>query len=387
LNYFTLLNGPSGTGKSSVLNIARQVFEVENISGSRIMDAQPGSGEGTRGLFFEMKTEKDEDGQTIKRYQRCLESVWMYSDEGAILEKLNGRNSATLAETLRSMWSGSTVHAAYRNAEAHLPPLEGLTYRIGMSIGIQPRLAKPHIEDEASGGTQRWIWAETEDPNFPREVEPVDDIEPIKVRVRTAGVPVSLFGYRYYVMGIDPAIPEEIRAATIARRKKAASDRVEWHDNPDSHVDLMQMKTAGLLVIMHNEHTITRKWWDLAGCIVKMSIGVREALRQWHGVLSSREHEMKISAQINAEVRKADALEARSNAKLEAGLEYLRKRLHTLSETRGEWFQIESGDLSPKWRPLRSELFETAFDEGWLEMRRSPGSTEDKKEYRVILDA
>ena len=109
---------------------------------------------------------------------------------------------------------------------------------------------------------------------------------------------------------VDPEITREINSTRIKRQRlEIASDPL------DSHKQLVQLKTAALLAILHSDGTgieVSIQWWNEARLMVEISRGIRDRLVEL-AVLDRRQHNNERTAeQIEAEAIKEASREQRA---------------------------------------------------------------------------
>src|SRR5204863_7766177 len=122
-----------------------------------VVDMMPiGSGEG----FVEVLFDYDEDEK--RKVQKWHGAVF-YIDEGAVLGELSSRSGTTLLSTLRSAYMHATLGATNASRERKRR-VHGTQYVYGLTLGIQPDLAGPILDDAPAGTPQRFVWLRADDP-------------------------------------------------------------------------------------------------------------------------------------------------------------------------------------------------------------------------------
>ena len=93
-----------------------------------------------------------------KRTVMIRQAVLLRASEVDALESLGKRVGSTLMVMLRLAYMGQVLGFTYRSNAATLEPH---TYRLCLTVGVQPEHAKPLLGPEAlSGGTAgRFLWA------------------------------------------------------------------------------------------------------------------------------------------------------------------------------------------------------------------------------------
>ncbi|HEX2574927.1 MAG TPA: bifunctional DNA primase/polymerase, partial [Aquihabitans sp.] len=135
LNVITAIVGPTGTGKSTARAAAAELLPITDAA---IVDDLPlGSGEGLIDAYFEMVDEPKEGGKGTMRVKRQTKrSVLAVLDEGQVLAEIGGRKGATILQTLRSGWSGTTLGQGNAGVETRRV-LTGGKYRLSIVANFQ----------------------------------------------------------------------------------------------------------------------------------------------------------------------------------------------------------------------------------------------------------
>ena len=83
------------------------------------------------------------------------------------LTKTGARSGSTIMSELRSGFSGERLGHDYRSANRIT--IFDHRYRLAMTVGVEPHLAKPLLDDVGAGTPQRFIWLPVNDPGAPRK--------------------------------------------------------------------------------------------------------------------------------------------------------------------------------------------------------------------------
>jgi len=302
LSTFVALAGPSGTGKSSAVHLARSLLEMPTTAIGHVVEHGLGSGEGLIELFMgDVETgETDGKGKPVKERTQAYVGAIVTLDEGQALSAMGGRQGSTMLAHLRSMWTGAPVGQANAQRETTRKLGSG-KYALGLVVGIQPQLAKDLLSDTAAGTPQRFLWVSTTDPNVP-DVRP-EWPGPIKYRQPTRRT------------GDHREKPElvlhpDIEAEIDARALSAVRGQLRI-DPLDSHRDLLKLKTAGLLALLDGREKVEPEDWQLAEMVLASTDAVRNSI----GHVLAAEAEQ---AERDADRREARRAKVRTTASTEA---------------------------------------------------------------------
>lgn len=292
LNMFSILMGPSGTGKTTAAAIAEQLLPlgVELDSAQHVL----GSGQGIASAYGALNG----DGC----FEQTMHRAMFSSDEGAALFALaRSRENTTLA-TLRTAWTGQPF--GQKNATAALDRRVA-DYALGLWIGLQPSHAAELFGATATddGTLQRFIWFSATDPSIPAQ------------RVAYPG----RMDWDHSVLRLtDPtplSLPAEIRDALYVRN--VAVQRGELVPEPgQEHAPLHQIKLSGLLAMLDGRRAISAEDWQLAEVIMATSNAVAQSVKDTAAARAAEVTERRIAARH----RQLDADDAREDKKTEAAV-------------------------------------------------------------------
>jgi len=245
LNLFVALVGPSGVGKGASESAAHDAIDyIEDI-----YTAPVGSGEGIAHQY----AHRDRNGITRDR-----DSVLFEVSEVDTLTALGNRQGSTLLSQLRSAFSGERLGFGYADATRRIP-IERHTYRLGMTIGIQPEKAAPIIYDSDGGTPQRLVWLPATDPDIcsePPAAPPQWVIAPQK-----SWLPDRTM---FHVL----TVPDEV-AKTI-RENHAARARGEG-EALDGHALFARLKVTQALTLLDQRRVMTEEDWALSDVVMRVS--------------------------------------------------------------------------------------------------------------------
>lgn len=289
LNLFTAVVGPSGSGKSSGLSVARDIIK----SDGSLEEAPLGSGEGVAEAYMGEALEgtgvmaKDGSEKQVKVRKQVRHNVLFHSDEGASLNKLIERAGSTVGETLRSAWSGETIGQKNGRAET-TRTVPARSYSCGLVIGYQPSTVLPLLADHEAGTPQRFLFCWSEDDTIPtRSVKvlwPGEMPNPFPANVPTASpatagsfVAAPARGYETIVFAEE--ILDELYDIEHAKNTGALPDGHPLRDPFRSQHPVLKVKVSSVLALLEGRRNVTPDDWRLAQIVLETSDRVREHLQ------------------------------------------------------------------------------------------------------------
>lgn len=243
LNLFGAFVGPSGAGKGTSDAVAALAYPCD------VAMFPPGSGEGISALFT---------GEGA--INRAIMSV-------SEVDKLGGlfsRQGTILGAELKAVAMGEQI--GQQNAKKDTTRIVAAhSYRLCMSLGVQPENSAPLLADTSGGTPQRFVWAPVIDPSMPREApptpSPLDTTLP-NWRRDAHGVVEMQYG------------PAQIRELIIDTH--LAKQRGELTDPLAGHAILTRCKLAAALAILHQRSVIDADDWHRAGILMELSDHTRQ---------------------------------------------------------------------------------------------------------------
>ena len=263
MNIFMAAVGPTGAGKGETRKAAFELVEYdENLLA--IMGA--GTGEG----FLAGYTEAGSRGNTRTHYN-ALVTV----DEVKVLTKIIERPGSTIEGIICSAWAGERLAFATSD-KTKRRTVEPFTYRMGMAMGVQPRLAGPFIRGVDQGLTQRYLWLPTREPQteVPDEPDRMVITPPVMHAIDPDpdDFPAALVPLELQPMRVPALVTEEIRAERLSRTQESLLT-----DNLNSHRMQQRLRVAGNLAIMDGRaDKLSIEDWELAEEVIQVSDQYRD---------------------------------------------------------------------------------------------------------------
>jgi hypothetical protein len=256
LNLFAGIVSVSGGGKGTAEAAAQDAIDLPHVP---ILG--PGSGEGIGHLFFGW----DKADKELKQHTTA---VILSAAEIDTLSALKGRQASTLFPELRKAWMGEPLGFAYVDKEKRLT-VPRHSYRLCLSVGIQPANAAPILDDHSAGTPQRLNWFPAGDPNAPdeRPEEPQQLSNPLWT---PASVLDNMEPTRQE-MGVCETARAEIDAARLAQLRGITTEAL------DGHALLAQLKIAAALALLDGRRdAVSEDDWRLAGVVRVVSDQTRQ---------------------------------------------------------------------------------------------------------------
>lgn len=360
LNNFLAVVGEPGMGKGVSDGTAESAFIWPEVVDTR----RPGSGQGLAHLFVSRgsKTKEDPNPEQVRHNDRALLSL----SEIETLAALTNQQSSTLLPELRAVWSGEVLGS--KNAETTRDlHVASHSYRLCLSVGVQPSKAGTLL-DGADGGTpQRFLWMPADDPNASRErlipPPPMTLTLPHKDPNPLGGIrPQDINPVR--IMSVPNVVVDaswEDRVRTLRREKKA-------EDVLDNHALLMREKVAASLAILNGRADMNEEDWELAGTIMQVSNATRQQVID----KVAKEHRQQNISRGKADGYKRVASDSVVDKEQTKRASDTMKR--KLEKTPGEW--VSGGDLR---RALGRPEIRKYYDQGMEHLEISLGTKLESK--------
>lgn len=263
LNLFVGLVGLSGGGKGQAARAGAMALDLID---EHFATAGVGSGEGIAHLY--MRRTGHGTNRTVEQH---TQSVIFDVPEVDTLAALGGRGGATLMPELRKAWFSEPLGFGYADPDKRLP-VHPHTYRMCMTIGIQPKRAGYLLEDHDGGTPQRILWLPVGDPYAPDE-EPAT---PTPWTWRLPDLPMADISGRVEIP-VCRLATREIKA----HRRRILRDQAAkpGEDTLDTHALFGQLKIAAALGLLDGHVEVTEEDWNLAAMVRAESDRQRSAVR------------------------------------------------------------------------------------------------------------
>ena len=251
LNLFAALVAPSGMGKGGSDRAAKDAihFLTDDLLG--IYTAPVGSGEGIAHQYAH---------RTKNGIERDRDAVLFEVPEVDTLTALGGRQGSTLLSQLRLAFSGERLGFGYADAIKRIP-IEADSYRLCLSVGVQPERAGPILWDADGGTPQRFIWLPAKDTDITVANRP--ETPPPLVIEKQEFERNGLYS-KFHVL----PIPEPVVQFILEHQEKRhAGDS----DALDAHSIFAREKVAQALTFLDQRQEMTLEDWELSGVIMMMS--------------------------------------------------------------------------------------------------------------------
>lgn len=288
LNMFVAVVGGPGSGKGIASAAAAQL--MPDIRGA--VTTQPASGEGLAAIYVNrVPVPEDEGGRKNETRLHCVTPRALLSiEEIGALGGASSRQGSTVLPTLCSAWSGEPL-GAFNKMESNRLTVPAHAYRLGLTVGVQPAAAATLFDGVGTGLPQRFLWAETIDPQAPeyRPDRPAGSLPCDLSAIPTDPQPNTLDAI-YQAGTIRGALgfePTELEFPDEAYRESDTRRLAVLHGagvQPlDSHAMQVKAKVSALLAILEGRMTVSVEDWQLAGQIMDESTRVRDqCLEQMH---------------------------------------------------------------------------------------------------------
>ncbi|MFC6707541.1 hypothetical protein [Flexivirga alba] len=265
LNLFVGIVAPSGSGKGAADSVSKAAIRFPAVD--QVDEMPVGSGEGLAHAYVHYVPGKGKEKGGIEQHAtRALFSV----HEVDTLTALKGRQGSTLLPQLRSAWMGERL--GFQNADpTRRLNLRPHSYRLCLTVGIQPTRADVLLDDADGGTPQRFLWMPGTDPNVPDD----DQQPPEQIQWRppdTQGHAINYDTGHYAIPVCDQAITA-IKAAARARMRGDV-------EALDGHALLCRLKTAAALGFLDRRAEVTEQDWQLAGIVMEISNHTRAGIQQ-----------------------------------------------------------------------------------------------------------
>ena len=288
VNLFVALVGAPGFGKDGSNGTAADAVHFVDTNKVHIGHhiGAAGSGEGLARQFLGHKGDEPRTRVDIT------------VPEIGTLQALAGRTGATLGSELLKAYMGQPLGFSNNNKDTSTF-LPAQSYRLTMSIGVQPDNAGFFIDEAKSGFPQRFLWLPTRDCSMPWP--PPTAPKPITVMIPRALQSMSLR---------EVNMPEWVRE--YIRRLQHTKHVDDSADPLAGHRGLTQLKTAFGLAVLAGRAAIDDEDWQLSGHLMNVSDETRDDL--WH---RARQNRRRANRQRAIDRAEADGISEERKAELD----------------------------------------------------------------------
>lgn len=281
LNMFVAVVGGPGSGKGIASAAAAQL--MPDIRGA--VTTQPASGEGLAAIYANrVPIPEEEGGHKGETRIHCVTPRALLSiEEIGALGGASSRQGSTVLPTLCSAWSGEPL-GAFNKMESNRLTVPAHAYRLGLTVGVQPAAASTLFDGVGTGLPQRFLWAETIDPQAPehRPDRPAGSLPCDLSAIPTDPQPNTLdaiyqAGTIRGALGFEPTelgFPDEAYRESDTRRLAVLHGA--GVQPLDSHAMQVKAKVSALLALLDGRMTVSVEDWQLAGEIMTESNRVRD---------------------------------------------------------------------------------------------------------------
>lgn len=326
-NYYVLIVDPSGAGKSSPHNIARDLIDAP--PNYDLPDPlPPGSGESLAEAFMgNVEVERtDSKGRTktVTMRKQTRYHALLYVDEGQELMRQLERNGSTVGPALRRGWVGETLGQFNATIERQRVIRD---YSLGLVVGFQPAALLPLFGEAGLGTPQRFCFTGCIDPTMPDTPPPW----PGKIDLRIYGTWINFT--------IDDEIKRQLRRDdTAVVRGKLKRDPL------DRHEPLHLIKLAALLAVLDNRRDINLDDWRLAKVNWETSCACRNQLVDYGHALHRARQRRETRAHVGRTLA-ADRALKREETTVERVARIIARRVRRAAEPlkRGELSRAVNG--------------------------------------------
>jgi hypothetical protein len=251
LNWFAGIATKSGGGKSGAARVSRELIRYPLLR-YPVLQRNLGSGEGMVDAYRCKVSDENPEGR--------IYSVMFVADEIDTVLALKDRGGSTLFGQMRGAFTGEGIGFAYRGNNTHI---EEDTYRMTVTVNMQPRRSGWLVKEIDGGTMQRFMW-------FPGNDS--------RVTVKAAQTfhftsPLALPISRELMYPRELKVPEQVTA--MIREEREKGQRGE-QDDRDSHALFIREKFSFALAVLDGRIEMSDQDWDLAGIAMKVSDWVRD---------------------------------------------------------------------------------------------------------------
>jgi hypothetical protein len=330
LNLGVALVGGSGTGKSALWEVSRELLGLEGQE-QRPVEKVPGSGEGLIETFLQKQAVDDGREGTHRPVIGDPRRLFWVDEIGQLGAVKDGRSGSTVGPVLRSLLTGGMLGTENADIGRRRNVPAG-AYRACLVAGVQPTASDVLLNDyDVRVGTpQRFVWTLVADPTIPDEDVPW---------------PGALGWAAPPEWPPDLDYPESLKAEIrLQARAALRGDDTDEDGRVDGHARLTRLKVAALLAVLHGEVEITDQWWSLAGVVA--GEWTDEAIATCRGSLA---------ASSARQATAAGRLRGRSRVAEEAVVDADKAHKEAVTRQILAWL-ADAGEDGVKWSDLRNRV-------------------------------
>lgn len=283
LNTYVALVGESGIGKGQAEEVASSALRIVGGYDTKTMGL--GTGQGILADFVKPLKHGSEQVEYINR------SVLYLVDEVDSLAAHARMQGATILSNLTSAWSGKGMGVSYADEKKNRR-MDAYSYRLCLSVGVQPERAEVLTKGDGRGLPQRFIWLPLIDPDLawiPKSKKP--GVFEVRLPVEVEKNLGSLFIPQEYTGPEDPeeedstAVSESpewvvMSVCAVAQREMEVDQRARKSGRKsgglDSHALQVRLKVAACLALWDGRLDINEDDWRLSGTVMAKSRGARD---------------------------------------------------------------------------------------------------------------
>jgi hypothetical protein len=377
VNLFITLAAKPGAGKGASLDAARELLPLTVRSRDHLVREKPlGSGEGMAKLYFQEKVEVENGRERgTGEWELHWRGILIRIDEGSILGPMAKRSGQTTLETLRSAWSGELIGGSYASSDrGH--QLQALTYRMCVTMGIQPELAKGIFSDSYGGLPQRFVWLSVYADDLPE----IGQEPPWPGRLDWKPPPLDLNGEvngeRRQLVSYAPSVEREIR-----EQHRDQLRGVGDADEMTGHLNLSRLKVATVLAAIEGRVSITEEDWAIAGLIMDTSEGVRKWMQARVQVADAKVQKMYDDRAVTRSIKQDDARDERRLQRLAVrarnAVDRRARRHRELGHPsdRVSYKELVNNAFNARDRGDAEEAIQMCLDRDWLRVEHEGDTT------------
>ncbi|MDJ0361540.1 bifunctional DNA primase/polymerase [Rhodococcus sp. H29-C3] len=304
LNSITALVGGSGAGKGvgsdgGILDWQRDPLDDDGLveAGQTVDSALTaitvGSGQAFATLFREwIKVPQPKDPVTGKTpaaipvHKLVRRAAWIDFAEVDSASSMMKSESLHFSSELRRLWDGKGL-GVHTKEQDRRSELAAFTYRAVVTLGVQPERAGEMLAGEGGGLPQRLVWADTADLG-----RTVGGHRGERVTLVVPPPSWNRGDNEVVFMGVDPSVVEQIvtdRENVLVRSKDALTGLA-------AHRNLVRLKLAGAVAVLHSRADVTAEDWHLAGLLLAHSDRVRAGVQRVLAEAARTGHEARGAA-------------------------------------------------------------------------------------------